>query len=147
MTQRARLLQVIEQDIQQDGRDCLALRDRLQELYRHLQARDSAQIEALNPEIQTLLDAIATRAQRRSKALRAFSLPLDAEGMRTLLSNYTPARRADLQQEWLQLGQLTAQCKRLNERNGKLLAMHHDILSQLLGNPGEQAVYSAYSGY
>jgi len=147
MTQRARLLQVIEQDIQQDGRDCLALRDRLQELYRHLLARDSARIEALNPEIQALLDAVAIRAQRRSKALRAFRLPLDAAGMRTLLSNYAPARRADLQQEWLQLGQLTAQCKRLNERNGKLLAMHHDILSQLMGNPREQAVYSAYSGY
>lgn len=147
MNQRARLLQVIEQDIQQDGRDCLALRDRLQDLYRHLLARDSAQIEALNPEIQALLDAVGVRAQRRSRVLRAFALPLDAEGMRTLLSNYAPPRREDLQQAWLQLGQLIAQCKRLNERNGKLLAMHHDILSQLMGSPREQAVYSSYSGY
>ncbi|MDU4250297.1 MULTISPECIES: flagellar protein FlgN [Pseudomonas] len=142
MTQRARLLQVIEQDIQQDGRDCLALRDRLQELYRYLLARDSAQIEALNPDIQALLDAVAARAQRRSRVLRAFQLPMDADGMRTLLSNYKPPRREELQQEWLQLGQLTAQCKRLNERNGKLLAMHHDILSQLMGDPREQPVYS-----
>ncbi|MFV3413912.1 flagellar export chaperone FlgN [Pseudomonas nitroreducens] len=142
MTQRARLLQVIEQDIQQDGRDCLALRDRLQELYRYLLARDSAQIEALNPDIQALLDAVAARAQRRSRVLRAFQLSMDADGMRTLLSNYQPPRREELQQAWLQLGQLTAQCKRLNERNGKLLAMHHDILSQLMGDPREQPVYS-----
>ncbi|EMV9186283.1 flagellar export chaperone FlgN, partial [Escherichia coli] len=71
-----------------------------------------------------------------------FHLPMDADGMRTLLSNYTPPRREELQQEWQQLGQLTAQCKRLNERNGKLLAMHHDILSQLMGDPRQQPVYS-----
>ncbi|MCP8462733.1 flagellar protein FlgN [Pseudomonas sp. ZM23] len=142
MTQRARLLQVVDQDIQQDARDCLGLRDRLQELYRHLLARDSAQIDRLNPEIQALLEAVTLRAQRRSKVLRAFGLQQDAEGMRTLLSNYPPPRREELQQEWLQLGQLTAQCKRLNERNGKLLAMHHDILSQLMGDVREQAVYS-----
>lgn len=142
MTQRARLLQVIEQDIQQDGRDCLGLRDRLQELYRHLLTRDSAQIDRLNLDIQTLLEAVTTRAQRRSKALHAFGLAQDVQGMRTLLSNYPPPRREELQQEWLQLGQLTAQCKRLNERNGKLLAMHNDILSQLLGDTREQAVYS-----
>lgn len=142
MTQRARLLQVVDQDIQQDARDCLSLRDRLQELYRHLLARDSAQIDRLNPEIQALLEAVTLRAQRRSKVLRAFGLQQDAEGMRTLLSNYPPPRREELQQEWLQLGQLTAQCKRLNERNGKLLAMHHDILSQLMGDVREQVVYS-----
>lgn len=142
MTQRARLLQVVDQDIQQDARDCLSLRDRLQELYRHLLARDSAQIDRLNPEIQALLEAVTLRAQRRSKVLRAFGLQQDAEGMRTLLSNYPPPRREELQQEWLQLGQLTAQCKRFNERNGKLLAMHHDILSQLMGDVREQAVYS-----
>ena len=129
---REQLLTLVERDILQDRADYLSLRGLMQELYGHLMARDTARIELLNQQIETLVEAVRQRAERRSKTLQAFRLEADADGMQRLLASYPPSRRNHLLQSWQQLGQLAGQCQRLNERNGQLLAMHNDILSQLL---------------
>lgn len=142
MSQSQKLLTIVANDIQQDCSDYLSLRDLLQELYQHLLERDAAQIEALNQRIVALAESAQVRAERRAKILGAFRLTQDAEGMQRILASYQPPLRDRLQQAWNELGQLAAECKRLNERNGKLLAMQHDILSQLLGNGSESQLYT-----
>ncbi|MCY1282746.1 FlgN protein [compost metagenome] len=134
MTQREQLLQAVEQDMQQDCSDYLRLRGLMQELYQQLLRRDSPQIDLLNQQILDLVEQVRTRAGRRSKILAAFRLGAGVEAMQQLLGLFPSTRRNHLQQTWQQLGQLAGQCKRLNERNGKLLAMHHEIISQLLGD-------------
>src|SRR5690606_24520559 len=119
----------------------LGLRGLMQELYEHLMARDSLRIDLLNQQIEVLVEAVRQRAERRSKTLQAFRLEPDADGMQCLLDSYPPSRRGRLQQSWQQLGQLAGQCRRLNERNGQLLAMHNDILSQLFAAEGDSGVY------
>ncbi|CAD5110215.1 flagellar export chaperone FlgN [Zestomonas carbonaria] len=133
MSQREQLLQAIEQDIRQDCSDYLSLRGLMQELYQQLLKRDSQQIDLLNQQILGLVEDVRARAGRRSKILAAFRLGSGAEGMEQLFDLLPPVRRTHLRQTWQQLGQLAGQCKRLNDRNGKLLAMHHEIISQLLG--------------
>lgn len=130
-------MQVVEQDVCQDCSDYLSLRGLMQELYQQLLRRDSRQIDLLNQQILELIDQVRARAVRRSKVLGAFQLGSDGEAMRKLIAQLPPVRRAHLEQTWQQLGQLVGQCKRLNERNGKLLAMHYDILGQLLGEHDE----------
>jgi flagella synthesis protein FlgN len=61
--------------------------------------------------------------------------------MYRLFELYPGVRRTQLQQYWSELGQLAAQCQRQNERNGQLLAMHNDILVQLLGGSAEAGLY------
>lgn len=136
------LLQVIEQDLQQDCADYLALRGLMQELYQQLLKRDSRQIDLLNEQILPLVDQAKTRAERRSKVLAAFQLGSGPSAMQKLLARYPQTQRKHLESTWEQLGQLAGQCKRLNERNGKLLAMHHEILDQLLGEPGAGQLYT-----
>lgn len=142
MSQSQKLLTIVANDIQQDCSDYLSLRDLLQELYQYLLERDAAQIEALNQRIVALAESAQVRAERRAKILGAFRLTQGAEGMQRILASYQPPLRDRLQQAWNELGQLAAECKRLNERNGKLLAMQHDILSQLLGNGSESQLYT-----
>lgn len=142
MSQSQKLLTIVANDIQQDCSDYLSLRDLLQELYQYLLERDAAQIEALNQRIVALAESAQVRAERRAKILGAFRLTQDAEGMQRILASYQPPLRDRLQQAWNELGQLAAECKRLNERNGKLLAMQHDILSQLLGNGSDSQLYT-----
>jgi flagella synthesis protein FlgN len=137
VTRKEQLLQVVEQDVCQDCSDYLSLRGLMQELYQQLLRRDSRQIDLLNQQILELIDQVRARAVRRSKVLGAFQLGSDGEAMRKLIAQLPPVRRAHLEQTWQQLGQLVGQCKRLNERNGKLLAMHNDILGQLLGEHDE----------
>ncbi|MBC9249834.1 flagellar biosynthesis/type III secretory pathway chaperone [Pseudomonas alcaligenes] len=141
MERRDQLLAVVERDIQHDCTDYLSLRGLMQELYSHLMSRDCPRIDLINHQVEGLVEAIRQRAERRSKALGAFRLEMDGEGMQCLLDSYPPARRNALQQNWQQLGQLAGQCQRLNERNGQLLAMHHDILSQLLAAQSDGGLY------
>ncbi|MGF6690050.1 flagella synthesis protein FlgN [Metapseudomonas resinovorans] len=142
MTRRDKLLQLVESDIQQDCSDYLVLRGLMQTLYGYLLERDNSQIDLVNREISALVDAIAIRADRRTKVLAAFGFEPGLAGMASLLVHFSGLRGEHLQQTWQQLGQLAAQCKRLNERNGKLLAMHNDILSQLLGGLDSAQLYT-----
>ncbi len=145
MSQREKLLGVIEADLRQDCSDYLSLRGLMQELYGGLLERDSARIDVLNPQIVALVDLLRLRAQRRSKVLAAFGLGQRGEDMLALLAQLPASQSRDLQNVWQQLGNLAEQCKGLNDRNGKLLAMHHDILSQLLDAQADARLYGPQS--
>lgn len=133
MSRSQQLLQLIADDIQHDLQDYPALQAQLQQLHGCLLQRDVQGIEALNDQISPRLQAIQGRALRRSKILRAFQLDPRADGMQRLLAAYPAAQRQELHAAWAQLARCTLECKQLNEQNGKLLAMQHDILSQLAG--------------
>jgi Flagellar biosynthesis/type III secretory pathway chaperone len=140
VNKREALLRAVGDDIQRDRDDYQRLRELLQTLYQALLARELRRIEEVNPQITALIDAARARAERRSKILRAFGCAADAGGMQRLLASCPPPRRETLRQAWQQLGTLAAECSQLNERNGRLLAMQHDILQQLLG--GDAPLYA-----
>lgn len=142
MNQRDKLLTVVDNDLRQDCGDYLVLRELMQALYGHLLERDVPEIDRINLQITVRVEAIAVRAQRRSKVLAAFRLEPTGVGMRRLLSSCSGERGESLQQHWQQVGDLAMQCQQFNERNGKLLAMHHDILQQLLAGGQDARLYS-----
>lgn len=142
MSQRERLLAVVDDDLQQDCGDYLALRELMQALYSRLLERDVAEIDRINLQITVRVEAIAARAQRRSKVLAAFRLETSGAGMRRLLKSCPGPRGDSLKQHWQQVGDLAVQCQQFNEHNGKLLAMHHDILQQLLAGNQDARIYS-----
>lgn len=145
MNQRDRLLAAVADDIRQDCEQYLALRDLMQALYTFLLERDSAEIDRLNLQITRHVEALEVRARRRAKVLGAFRLSGDGDGMQRLLASYPADQRAELQAGWQQLGSLARHCQQLNERNGKLLAMHHDLLQQLLGDQRDARVYQPHA--
>jgi len=145
VNQRDRLLAVVADDIRQDCEQYLALRDLMQALYTFLLERDSAEIDRLNLQIPRHVEALEVRARRRAKVLGAFRLSGDGDGMQRLLASYPADQRAELQAGWQQLGSLARHCQQLNERNGKLLAMHHDLLQQLLGDQRDARVYQPHA--
>lgn len=142
MNRREQLLDVIEQDIQQDGSDYFVLRELMQGLYAQLLLRDCQQIDQLNLQINQLIEQLRTRAQRRNKILTAFGITTGSDAMQTLFSAFAAPRCAQLQKAWSQLTRLVVECKKLNERNGKLLSMHNDILSKLLNVGADSPLYT-----
>lgn len=137
MSQRARLLQVIEHDLAEDLDGYEQLSQCMTRLYDWLMARDCPQIDLANQQISGLLDAAAQRARRRSKVLQALRLGDDSTSMEQLFVLLAPARSAPLQASWNTLVDRIAHCRQLNERNGRLLAMHSDILRQLFDRQPE----------
>jgi flagella synthesis protein FlgN len=142
VNRREQLLDVIEQDIQQDASDYLTLRELMQGLYAQLLLRDCQQIDQLNLQINQLIEQLRTRAQRRNKILTAFGIATGTDAMQTLFTAFPAPRCAQLQKSWSQLTRLVVECKKLNERNGKLLSMHNDILSKLLNVGADSPLYA-----
>lgn len=142
MSQRDKLLAVVDEDLQQDCNDYCGLRELMQALYSRLLERDVVEIDRINAQISERVEAISARAQRRSKILAAFRLETSGVGMRRLLASCIGPRGASMQRHWQQVGDLAVQCQQFNEHNGKLLAMHHDILQQLLAGNQDARLYS-----
>ena len=144
MTRSEQLVQLAGRDIELDCADYQALQRLMQTLYEQLLVRNSAHIESLNQQIVVLVEFIHIRAERRTKVLQAFGLaPALPGAMTTLLTHCPLPDRNTYQQRWAELEQLVQQTKSLNERNGNLLAMHNDILSQIMGAAHSNQVYSA----
>lgn len=139
---RARLLQLIEADIRLDRADYLYLRSALLDLHDQLLARDSEAIARSNTRIGELVEAVRQRAERRAKVLQAFGLDIGRAGMQRLLEHFPGSGRQALQRDWQALAEQVEECRLLNERNGRLLAMHNEIIGQLLAGQGGHGVYS-----
>ncbi|SDH84220.1 flagellar protein FlgN [Pseudomonas panipatensis] len=139
---RARLLQLVESDIRLDRVDYVYLRGSLLDLHEQLMARDSDAIARSNQRIVELVDGLRQRAERRGKVLQAFALENDRGGMQRLLQGFPGASREALQRDWQALAGQVEECRQLNERNGRLLAMQSEILDQLLAEQAGHGVYT-----
>ncbi|MWV17401.1 flagellar protein FlgN [Pseudomonas sp. L-22-4S-12] len=142
MTQRARLLTILAQDVQDDLLDYRQLELLLPELHQALLARDNPLIARLNERIESFCAQVRVRAQRRSKALAALGLGAGAAAMSSLLQHFSAAPRQLLDSGWQALRAAAARCAEHNERNGQLLAMHHEIIEQLLGESTRNQLYA-----
>lgn len=142
MTQRARLLAILAQDVQDDLLDYRQLEALLPELHQALLGRDNPLIARLNEHIEASCAQVRVRAQRRSKALAALGLGAGAPAMNNLLLHFSAAPRQQLESAWQALRAAAARCAEHNERNGQLLAMHHEIIEQLLGESTRNQLYA-----
>ncbi|HTO19617.1 MAG TPA: flagellar protein FlgN [Pseudomonas sp.] len=147
MSQKAQLLAMIASDIAADLEAFGQVLPLLDELHERLLAHDGLAIEALNGRLDPWLAAIAERDARRSKILAAFGLAVDAPSMARLLAAYPAPQRDALTRKWQRLGEIAHDCRQRNERNGRLLAMHNEILSQLLTGAGQEATVYGQQGY
>lgn len=137
MNRREQLLCVIERDVNEDLQGYIRLAQLMTQLHGLLLERDSQQIEIANQQITALLDATMVRVQRRRKVIAAFRLNVDERAMEQLFGLFEPSRRNRLGHAWLGLRRQVERCRGLNERNGKLLAMHGDILQRVLNRTPE----------
>ncbi len=143
MNRSEQLVQLVGRDLELDCADYQGLQQLMQALYEQLLVRNSAQIESINQQISAVVSFIRARAERRSKILIAFGLSPSTPGaMEKLLIHCPIPKRSTYLQCWVELEKLIQQTKAINERNGKLLAMHNDILNQLLGSGQAEQVYS-----
>lgn len=142
MSRAVQLVQVAGRDIEQDCADYQGLQGLMQSLYEQLLLRNCEQIELLNQQILVLIEFITSRSERRRKILATFGIPASAsnQGMIKLLC--MAPESVNLLARWSQLEGLVQETKTLNERNGKLLAMHNEIINQLLGGQQAAQVYS-----
>ena len=141
MSQREKLLRVVEQDVHDDLTGFAQLHVCMERLQAALMARDSIAITSANDQIVGLMEGAGARARRRSKVLEVFHLGMDTRAMHSLIGLYETGRREPLSHAWNTLVASVERCRDLNERNGKLLAMHSEIFQQLAQQDSAQ-VYS-----
>ncbi|MET1076690.1 MAG: flagellar export chaperone FlgN [Pseudomonas sp.] len=138
------MLSLLAQDVQDDLLDYQRLDGLLPELHQALLRRDNGRIGELNAQIEPCCEQLRMRAQRRSKALAALGLGGGAVAMNRLLQHYPAEPRRQLETGWQRLGEAAVRCADCNERNGRLLAMHHEIIEQLLGDSTRRQLYAPH---
>lgn len=142
MSRADQLVDLVGREIALDLIDYQTLQQHMSALHQQLLMRAVAEIDATNESISTILERIGARADRRSKILSAFGLPLDASGsLRELLMRAPAENRPALLAQLTQLEASILETKQQNERNGKLLAMHNDILTQVMSASTSGATY------
>lgn len=137
-----RLLAALEQDLQRDLTGYQQLLVTSEALHDALLKRDTQAVDATNQRVSALVEQAATRAQRRSRILQAFTLGIDQQGMQRLIAQCERVQGQRLAADWVELERLVTACNLQNERNGQLLAMQHDILNQLLSQSSAADIYS-----
>src|SRR5690554_5984463 len=113
LNRQQKLLAALEQDLQRDLAEYRQLLSLTEALHDALLRRDSPVVEARNQQVAALLDEVKTRAARSRLAVG-----------------------------WDELQTLVRACNWQNENNGKLLAMQHDILTQILGQSAAADIYT-----
>lgn len=142
MSRADQLVDLVGREIALDLIDYQTLQQHMSALHQQLLMRAVAEIDATNESISTILERIGARADRRSKILSAFGLPLDASGsLRELLMRAPAENRPALLAQLTQFEASILETKQQNERNGKLLAMHNDILTQVMSASTSGATY------
>lgn len=128
----AQLLQFFAADLTQDLARYHALDAALSAQHAAIMARDTAAIEARNTAMVELIGALHESSQRRSKIAQAFKLSPGVDSAQALAARLPPPAQHQALAQLHELTELMARCKGQNLTNGKLMAMHQELLSQLL---------------
>lgn len=140
MTVRERLVALL-QGIRTDLDTCQQLERLLRKQQQLLSRQEGQALTELGQVILGHIDGIRQRAADRSGHLKALGLPPGAEGISILAAKLPEPLGQTLRGDWSELEKALSRCKRLNERNGELLASSRTALATLTGQPLSQYGY------
>ncbi|KFK95354.1 MULTISPECIES: flagella synthesis protein FlgN [unclassified Serratia (in: enterobacteria)] len=98
--------------------------------------RKAAELDTLNDRLIEIYQQLSKSAQQRYRLLQQLGVSAGPQGIQALLARLPAPHQGKVSALWKDLEQQTVHCKRINEGNGALLGMQHDILQNLI-NSGE----------
>lgn len=135
------LIQQLNEDLEYAER-VLDLADRE---FEALSARDLKQLESLLGEKQPLLAQLAQHAAQRARLLQGLGLSVDREGLQRLAKASPDGEQLLAVSDCL--GERFEECKRRNERNGRLIRANQQavggMLSALRGTHDAPSLYDS----
>ncbi len=130
----ARVLRGVADDVAAYCALLLLLEQQFEAALRHHGAR----LGELAEQITQAVEPIEARRRQRVSLVAAL---LGPEGkMRDIAALLKGSARVQLEQNWLGLEQMVAECKRRNVRNSELLTMQYSIMQRVLH--GEEQIYA-----
>lgn len=128
------------QDIVQDRKNYISLGALLEQQRQTFMKHDAPALDALNEQLLTEYQRLQYSANVRQQTLQQLGLTADNQGLQTLFTRLPAPHREKAAALWGDLQQRATRCKQLNERNGMLLNMQQELMSDLL-NAGESGAF------
>lgn len=135
------LLRELMLDIQADRQDYTTLQDLLEQQFAAFLRQDAGTLGQLADAINTLLDVLQGRKQKRQQLARSLQPAMNGRSLNELFRHLPEPLASRFAAPWQALCQQAAVCKQLNERNGMLLQNQHELYQRILF--GESDVYVA----
>ncbi|MDX6020091.1 flagellar protein FlgN [Scandinavium sp. V105_16] len=132
MSNAAQCVKILVQGMVEDRETYISLKTLLADQRQWLVARDTAKLDALNPQLMALYEQLSHNSKQRYQLLTQLGIPVGSPGLRTLFSRLPAPHQKQLTMLWDSLEQIAAECKALNESNITVLAMQQEILQNLL---------------
>lgn len=112
----------------------------LKEQQQLMQQHNSEKLLKVNERHEKLYQLILLQAKKRKSILLKIGVTADSAGIETVFNALDRSSKGRVDQLWQQLQQLTVNCQRQNDINGRLLASQHELLNKLL-NPQASGEY------
>lgn len=132
MSNAAQCVKTLVQGMVEDIDTYRRLKTLLAGQHQWLIARDTAQLDSLNPQLMSLYEQLSHNSKQRYQLLTRLGIPAGAPGLRTLFSRLPETHQKQLTALWTSLEAIAAECKALNDRNIAVLSMQQEILQNLL---------------
>lgn len=138
MSKEAQLIKYFVQDLQQDCQSYAGLLELLKSLNSAILSRHVETISSLNATISETAIKLHESSLRREKILQALKLTPNRTGAEALIAKLPASLGDSARTWWNEVNLHILACQQQNQANGKLMAMHQEIITQLL-NPAESA--------
>ncbi|MFP2238806.1 flagellar protein FlgN [Pseudescherichia vulneris] len=132
MSNAAQCVKKLVQGMVEDRETYSNLKTLLADQRQWLVARDTAKLDALNPQLIAHYERLSDNSKQRYQLLTQLGIPVGSPGLRTLFSRLPAPHQKQLTILWDSLEQVAAECKALNDSNITVLAMQQEILQNLL---------------
>lgn len=142
MNKEAQLIKFFVQDLQQDSQSYTGLLDLLKSLNRAILARQVELITSINHQITACTLKLHESSLRREKILQALHLHSQEAGVEQLIAKLPNPLGSSTQTLWQEISQCIIDCKQQNNANGKIMAMHQELITQLLHQADNSGVYN-----
>lgn len=132
LDRKRRLVQSLIRDVQTDIKEYGQLKTMLKHQKELMNRTDNEQLEVHNNHQTQLCYKLAERANKRSDELKQLGFDHDEKGMLKLINALPVRLKPQVKIAWGDLRNLALECQKQNEENGKLLAMQHDSIQDIL---------------
>lgn len=132
LNRKRELVQSLIRDVQTDIKEYGQLKTMLNNQRELMNRTDNEQLELHNSHQTQLCYKLAERANKRCEELKQLGFSHDEKGMLKLINALPIRLKPQMKISWSDLRALALECQQQNAENGKLLAMQHSTIQDIL---------------
>lgn len=120
------------QDMVSDRKYYMELNELLEKQRLLIIARQVVELDTLNTQLIQIYQHLSQSSQQRHTLLQQLGIPSGPQGIKALFAKLPAPHNSKVNALWEDIAHQAGRCNNINEGNGLLLNMQHEILQNLI---------------